>query len=287
MIRERKLRVRDAIQIEIGGREATVKKALVGIRDRFHVEVDARRGPQGAREHRRPRVQDRARRRHDRRGLQEVVPGARHLRRRGPRRCQHASWCSRSPSRSTPSPTTWLIGVNIVCRRCSSIAVVTGVAVTAMLVVRRRAPDGGYFDDGDRAVGRVRRHGDRVLRAARLPDLPGLRELRRIAEPEPRKRRSRWPSRWRRRSCSRPTSREELTGELDLLRPLGRRDGVGARWRTEPSRRHLNPWGVAMFRALEEWTRDRRSRRPPTTSGSSRPRPASWPARTGSTGRPE
>jgi uncharacterized protein YxjI len=31
---------RDKIVIEIGGRTATVKKALVGIRDRFHVEVE-------------------------------------------------------------------------------------------------------------------------------------------------------------------------------------------------------------------------------------------------------
>jgi uncharacterized protein YxjI len=38
-IREKKLTVRDTIKIEVGGREATVKKALVGIRDRFHVEV--------------------------------------------------------------------------------------------------------------------------------------------------------------------------------------------------------------------------------------------------------
>jgi uncharacterized protein YxjI len=39
-IRERKLSIRDAISIEFEGGEATVKKALVGIRDRFHVEVD-------------------------------------------------------------------------------------------------------------------------------------------------------------------------------------------------------------------------------------------------------
>jgi uncharacterized protein YxjI len=31
---------RDRIVIEMGGRSATVKKALVGIRDRFHVEVE-------------------------------------------------------------------------------------------------------------------------------------------------------------------------------------------------------------------------------------------------------
>jgi uncharacterized protein YxjI len=39
-IRERKLSIRDAITIEIGDTEARVKKALVGIRDRFHVEVE-------------------------------------------------------------------------------------------------------------------------------------------------------------------------------------------------------------------------------------------------------
>ena len=38
-IREHKLG-RDKIKIDFGGREAVVKKALVGIRDRFHVEVD-------------------------------------------------------------------------------------------------------------------------------------------------------------------------------------------------------------------------------------------------------
>jgi len=40
MIRERKLSVRDAIKIEAGSTEAVVKKALVGIRDRFHIEID-------------------------------------------------------------------------------------------------------------------------------------------------------------------------------------------------------------------------------------------------------
>jgi uncharacterized protein YxjI len=40
VIREKVLSIRDAITIEAGGREAKVKKALVGIRDRFHVEVE-------------------------------------------------------------------------------------------------------------------------------------------------------------------------------------------------------------------------------------------------------
>ena len=33
------------------------------------------------------------------------------------------------------------------------IGAVTAVAVTALLLVRRRAPEGGYFEDGDRAAG--------------------------------------------------------------------------------------------------------------------------------------
>jgi len=40
VIREKVLSIRDAITIEAGGREAKVKKALVGIRDRFHVDVE-------------------------------------------------------------------------------------------------------------------------------------------------------------------------------------------------------------------------------------------------------
>jgi uncharacterized protein YxjI len=39
-IRERKLSVRDSMTIDVGGREAKVKKALIGFRDRFHVEVE-------------------------------------------------------------------------------------------------------------------------------------------------------------------------------------------------------------------------------------------------------
>src|SRR5262245_41646905 len=38
-IKEHKLG-RDKIKIDLGGREAVVKKALVGLRDRFHVEVE-------------------------------------------------------------------------------------------------------------------------------------------------------------------------------------------------------------------------------------------------------
>jgi uncharacterized protein YxjI len=39
-IREKKLSIRNSITIDLGGREATVKKALIGLRDRFDVNVD-------------------------------------------------------------------------------------------------------------------------------------------------------------------------------------------------------------------------------------------------------
>jgi len=39
-IRERKLSMRDAIKIHVGDQEAEVKKALIGLGDRFHVELD-------------------------------------------------------------------------------------------------------------------------------------------------------------------------------------------------------------------------------------------------------
>lgn len=38
-IREKKLSVRDKIKIEVGGRDVIVKKALVGARDRFAIDV--------------------------------------------------------------------------------------------------------------------------------------------------------------------------------------------------------------------------------------------------------
>jgi uncharacterized protein YxjI len=39
-IQERKLSIRDAITIEVGGKSATVKKALIGIRERYEVHID-------------------------------------------------------------------------------------------------------------------------------------------------------------------------------------------------------------------------------------------------------
>ena len=60
-IQEKELTIRDKIDIELdAGGKVQVKKALVGIRDRFHIEVDGRRGHEGPRQRRRPRVRDRA-----------------------------------------------------------------------------------------------------------------------------------------------------------------------------------------------------------------------------------
>jgi uncharacterized protein YxjI len=39
-IRKRKLRVRDAMTIHFGHGEAVVKNALIGVRDRYHVDVE-------------------------------------------------------------------------------------------------------------------------------------------------------------------------------------------------------------------------------------------------------
>ena len=42
LIREKKLSVRDAMKIEVGGKEYKVKKAMIGIRDRFVIETDGK-----------------------------------------------------------------------------------------------------------------------------------------------------------------------------------------------------------------------------------------------------
>jgi uncharacterized protein YxjI len=39
-IRERKLTIRDAITIEVGGRKATVKKAIIGFGEKYNVDVE-------------------------------------------------------------------------------------------------------------------------------------------------------------------------------------------------------------------------------------------------------
>ena len=83
-IQEKKLSVRDKMEIERGGHTvATIKKALVSpLRDRFSIDVQDGEDMEAEGQHRRPRVQDRARRRQGCRGVEEVVPCAGHLRHR-------------------------------------------------------------------------------------------------------------------------------------------------------------------------------------------------------------
>ena len=57
------------------------------------------------------------------------------------------------------------------------IVLATSVGVAAMLAVRRRAPEGGYFTDSDRAAGIFGVLAHRLLRPAGLHHLPRLREL--------------------------------------------------------------------------------------------------------------
>jgi hypothetical protein len=85
------------------------------------------------------------------------------------------------------------------------IVVASGIAVAAMLLVRRNAPDGGYFNDGDRAAGvfGVLATGFSVL----LGFIVFLAfETYDGARPERRSRRSPWHSRSRRPNSSRPRS---------------------------------------------------------------------------------
>ena len=62
------------------------------------------------------------------------------------------------------------------------IAGVAAVSIGAMLFVRRTAPAGSYFEDGDRAAGVFGVHLDRVRDPARVRRLPRLRELRHVAQ---------------------------------------------------------------------------------------------------------
>ena len=129
------------------------------------------------------------------------------------------------------------------------VAVVSGVAIAAMLLVRRRAPEGSYFTDGDRASGvfGVLATGFSVLLGFIIFLAFTSYDQSRSGRRDRGARCS--SSRSRRRSSSRPTSRAELTGELVCYGRYGRRPGVG-----RDGGRHagdaINPWGVALFQTL-------------------------------------
>jgi hypothetical protein len=129
------------------------------------------------------------------------------------------------------------------------VVVATAVAVTAMLLVRRNAPDGGYFNDGDRAAGvfGVLATGFAVLlgfvvflaftsydaaRAGAEAEALTVAQQVETAQFFP------------------PPVMAELTGELVCYA----RSVAGVQWeRMEAGTigEELNPWGVELFRTLQ------------------------------------
>ena len=164
------------------------------------------------------------------------------------------------------------------------VAAAVAVAVAAMLLVRRGAPEGSRFTDGDRASGvfGVLATGFSVLLGLRR--LPRLRELRPVAIGGGDRKRSCCRSRSRPPSSWVPPVDRELTGELVCY---GRSVVYGEWPRMESGTQGdaINPWGVELFRTFKTIrAARRRARKRPTESGWTRPRIAKRPGSTGSTG---
>ena len=147
----------------------------------------------------------------------------------------------------------------------------TAVAVTAMLLVRRRAPEGSYFQDGDRAAGvfGVLATGFSVLlgfiiflsfqayddtRAGAETEATVVAQMVQTAQLMP------------------GGSSQELTGELVCYG----RSVVGTEWDAVAAGRlqdSINPWGAAHVQApSRRWSRRPTASSRPTTSGCSRAR---------------
>ena len=154
-----------------------------------------------------------------------------------------------------------------------------------MLLVRRGAPEGGYFTDSDRAAGifGVLATGFSVLLGFLIfLGFESYDASRSGAETE-----ALTVAQQIQTAQSLPSPiGAELTGELVCYA----RSVIHGEWdRMENSTlgEDINPWGAAMFRTLQaRRARAPRSRTPPTASGWTRPRPGRRPARTASTARP-
>lgn len=158
------------------------------------------------------------------------------------------------------------------------------VAIALLLLVRRRAPEGSYFSDGDRAsvvfgllgAGFAIFAGFVILlaftsydqsRAGAEAEATALKEQVETSQFLPR-----------------PT-RERLIGELVCYG----RYVVDQEWpRMEEGKEDttINPWSVAMFQSLKLAEPASATAQRPSTSGSTRPRPARKPGTTASMGRP-
>ena len=147
------------------------------------------------------------------------------------------------------------------------LVVTTGIAIVAMLWVRRTAPDGSYFHDGDRAAGVF------GVLATGFAVLLGFVVFLAFtsydsAEPAPSPRPGSWPSRSRPRSCFLRRFAKNSPQELVCYA----RSVAGVQWdRMEAGTlgEDLNPWAVKLFQHTQEGPirRPRPSRRR-TASGS-------------------
>ena len=161
------------------------------------------------------------------------------------------------------------------------VVVVTGLAVMAMLLVRRRDPTAARRGRRSRRR-RLRRARHRVLGAPGFPIFLAFTSYDAVPDRCGDRGAHRRPAGPDRPVPARGAS-AELTGELVCYARFVDQRRVG-----RDGGRHLatqiNPWGVELFRRSRTVEPDqRRARRPPTASGSTRPRTASTPARTGST----
>ena len=151
------------------------------------------------------------------------------------------------------------------------IVVTTSVAIAAMLWVRRRAPDGSYFNDGDRAAGvfGVLATGFAVLLGfVVFLAFTSYDSARAGAESEARIVAQQVET----AQLSRRRCRGELTAELVCYA----RSVAGVQWdRMEAGTLgdDLNPWAVKLFQTLKTVDPQRRPSRRPTASGSTSDRP--------------
>ncbi len=130
------------------------------------------------------------------------------------------------------------------------VAVVAGVAIAAMLLVRRRAPEGSYFSDGDRASGvfGVLATGFSVLlgfiiflaftsydQSRTGAEAEALLVVQQVENAQ------RFP----------PDVGAELTGELVCYG----RYAVGVEWEEMEAGtpQEINPWGVALYETLRDY----------------------------------
>ena len=163
------------------------------------------------------------------------------------------------------------------------IVVVTTVSVAAMLLVRRGAPEGSRFADGDRAAGvfGVLSTGFAIMLGFVIfLAFESYDTSRSGAETEAEIVLQQFET-----AQFMPVEvRARLSGELQCYA----RTVVHVEWPQMESgglQDVFNPWGVSMFRTMQGWTRSRARSRRPLTSGSTSAPIASPPARTGCTER--